>query len=261
MKTKTLSITAAVLASTIMIIAVTAGCREKNTEEPVAETELIETVRETAPETSREEKTDARNTKIYDDYSAVDNSNNSGTDRSDNDHLHSAGSDNGDDQESAEQETTLSAEELAQMVIDAGINGDARKAELGDRYDEVQAWINENHVPPVRYMDPAYDPEPVYYEGGDVLTPGAGVNYYNGHMETYYNLPMGGVLDIMYSLGYSGDYWVRSDGCKMFGDYIMVAADFGWLPRGSVVLTSLGWGMVCDTGAGGSAWLDIATTW
>ena len=80
-------------------------------------------------------------------------------------------------------------------------------------------------------------------------------------METYYNLPMGGVLDIMYALGYSGEYWVRSDGVKMFGPYVMVAADFGWLPRGSVVECSLGTAIVCDTGAGGYGWLDIATTW
>lgn len=170
-------------------------------------------------------------------------------------------------QETTEETTEVpsySAEEIARYVLDNGINGDERKAYLGERYEEVQKWIDENYVPPVKSVstpsqqdvNTGYD-----YPTGDVLTPSAGVCYFNGHMETYYNLPMGGVIDIMYSLGYSGDYWVRSDGCKMFGDYIMVAADFGWLPRGSVVLTSLGWGMVCDTGAGGSNWLDIATCW
>lgn len=165
-----------------------------------------------------------------------------------------------------ETETELpsySVEEMAAYVLDNGLNGDARKEALGENYEAVQKWLDENYVPP------EYIPEAegsggggdYFPTGGDVLTPSAGVCYFNGHMETYYNLPMGGVLDIMYSLGYSGDYWVRSDGCKMFGNYIMVAADFGWLPRGSVVLTSLGWGMVCDTGAGGSNWLDIATTW
>lgn len=156
---------------------------------------------------------------------------------------------------SESEEVTLSVEELAQLVIDNGINGDARKAELGDRYEEVQKWIDDNYEPPETYA------EADYYPTGGGLTPSAGVVYYDGHMETYYNLPMSGVLDIMYGLGYSGDYWVRSDGCKMFGDYIMCAADFGWLPRGSVVLTSLGWAMVCDTGSGGSNWIDIATIW
>lgn len=161
---------------------------------------------------------------------------------------------------------SYSVEEMAAYVLDEGLNGDARKEALGENYDAVQKWLDENYVPPVREYVP--DADPSYEDGGGNyfptsggLTPDAGVVWFDGHMETYYNLPMGGVLDIMYSLGYSGDYWVRGDGCKMFGDYIMVAADFGWLPRGSVVLTSLGWGMVCDTGAGGSAWLDIATCW
>ena len=108
---------------------------------------------------------------------------------------------------------------------------------------------------------PADVPDTDDQGSGPVLTPEAGVVWFNGHMETYYNLPMGGVLDIMYALGFQGDYWVRDDGCKMFGDYIMVAADFNWLPRGSVVLTSRGWGMVCDTGEGGTEWLDLAVTW
>lgn len=166
--------------------------------------------------------------------------------------------------ETTEAETEVpsySVEELADYVLDHGINGPEREEYLGDRYEEVQAWIDENYVPPVRYSEPYEADDDYYPTGGGVLTPGAGVNYYAGRMETYYNLDMSGVLDIMYSLGYSGDYWVRYDGCKMFGEYIMCACDFGWMPRGSVVLTSLGWAIVCDTGAGGSNWIDIAVTW
>lgn len=260
MNNKTLTITAAVLTVMVIMAAVGFGCTKKAIEEPIAETEKIEIVQETAPE-AKEGKTDARNIKIYSDCSTVANSNNSGADRSDNNHLHSAGCDNGDDQEPAEQETTLSAEELAHIVIDAGINGDARKAELGDRYDEVQAWIDANYEAPTYvYTEVGGD----YYQpsgSGSVLNPSDGINYYGGILETYYNLDMSGVLDIMYSLGYSGDYWVRSDGVKMFGPYVMAAADFGWLPRGSVVECSLGTAMVVDTGAGGYGWLDIATCW
>jgi hypothetical protein len=65
----------------------------------------------------------------------------------------------------------------------------------------------------------------------------------------------------MHSLGYGGEYWIRSDGVKMLGDYIMVAADYGWMPKGSIVETSLGTGIVCDTGGGGWYWFDIAVTW
>ena len=85
----------------------------------------------------------------------------------------------------------------------------------------------------------------------------------SGH-ETYYNMPMGGVLDIMYSEGFEGEYWVDDNGCKMFGDYIMVAANLAERPRGTLVETSLGTGIVCDTG--GFAYadptaIDVAVTW
>ncbi len=98
--------------------------------------------------------------------------------------------------------------------------------------------------------------------------------------ETYYNMDMSGIVSslqrggwmynqcvdtdlIDYILDTKG-YWVREDGCKMFGDYIMVAAGLDVRPRGSLVQTSLGMGIVVDTG--GFAYndpyqLDIATAW
>lgn len=166
-------------------------------------------------------------------------------------------------------EETVSAEELAQIVLNQGINGDERKAYLGDRYDEVQRWIDENYQAPepetysyyYEGEEVYYQPDTGYYYSDDALTPDMGVNYYNGVMETYYNLPMEGVVDWMHSLGYGGDYWIRSDGVKMLGDYVMVAADYGWMPKGSIVETSLGTGIVCDTGLGGWYWYDIAVDW
>ena len=99
---------------------------------------------------------------------------------------------------------------------------------------------------------------------GPVLTPMNGVVDGPSGRETYYNLDMSGVISIMNNNGYYYDYWVRSDGCKMFGDYIMCAANLDIRPIGSLVETSLGTGIVCDTG--GFAYenpyqLDIATTW
>lgn len=107
----------------------------------------------------------------------------------------------------------------------------------------------------------------VEYSSGDHLTKRAGVFYGPSGKETYYNLPMGGVIRLMDSEGIEhGEYWVRSDGCKMLGDYIMVASDLSVHPRGTLVETSLGTGIVCDTGtfiymSGGSNWIDIAVTW
>jgi hypothetical protein len=99
---------------------------------------------------------------------------------------------------------------------------------------------------------------------GPVLSKGRGVNYGPSGKETYYNLNMSTVVSIMRSMGYTGEYWVRDDGCKMLGEYIMVAANLNLHPRGSIVETSLGDGIVCDTGGFAKrnpTQIDIATTW
>ena len=99
---------------------------------------------------------------------------------------------------------------------------------------------------------------------------GETLNAYNGVVmgpsgkETYYNLDMSGVIDIMRGMGYTGEYWIREDGVKMLGDYIMCAANLDVHPRGSLVESSLGTCIVCDTG--GFAYedpnqLDIAVNW
>ncbi|HAJ74674.1 MAG TPA: hypothetical protein DCM49_07775 [Lachnospiraceae bacterium] len=88
-----------------------------------------------------------------------------------------------------------------------------------------------------------------YGYSGSVLTKQGGVNNGPSGKETYYNLNMSGVVQIMRDAGYTSEqYWVRSDGVKMFGDYVMVAADQNVHPLGSVYETSLGMGIVCDTG-------------
>lgn len=85
--------------------------------------------------------------------------------------------------------------------------------------------------------------------------------------ETYYNLDMSGVVEIMRSCGYDEvkyPYWVRDDGVKMLGDYVMVAASFDIRPRGTILDSSLGSAIVCDTGGFASynqTQLDIAVDW
>ena len=85
--------------------------------------------------------------------------------------------------------------------------------------------------------------------------------------ETYYNLNMDVIVRIMRRMGFSEEeypYWVRNDGCKMLGPYIMCAANFNMFPRGTTVECSLGTCLVCDTGgfaAGNPTQLDIAVTW
>lgn len=85
--------------------------------------------------------------------------------------------------------------------------------------------------------------------------------------ETYYNLPMDGVIRIMRQRGYSEEeypYWVRSDGVKMFGDYVMVAASLDIRPKGTILECSKGTAIVVDTGDFANTnktQLDIAVTW
>lgn len=105
------------------------------------------------------------------------------------------------------------------------------------------------------------------FSNGSRLTKQSGVCQGPSGKETYYNLNMAGVVNIMRGMGFSEEeypYWVRDDGCKMLGNYIMVAANLDLRPRGSLIETSLGMGIVCDTGgfaAIDKTQLDIAVSW
>lgn len=92
--------------------------------------------------------------------------------------------------------------------------------------------------------------------GNDVLTPTKGTVWFNGHKETYYNLDMSGVIANAHAMGLQGDYWIRGDGVKMFGGYVIVAAQ---LAKGTIVETSLGTGIVLDYCPAGT--YDLAVTW
>ncbi len=99
---------------------------------------------------------------------------------------------------------------------------------------------------------------------GPVLTAWAGTVQGPSGKETYYNLDMSGIVQIMRDMGNTDEYWIREDGCKMLGDYIMCAANLDVHPRGSLVMSSLGMCIVCDTGgfaAYNPTQLDIATNW
>lgn len=100
---------------------------------------------------------------------------------------------------------------------------------------------------------------------GQVLDANLGKVYGPSGYETYYNLKMDGCMKILRDMGIQGEYWVRDDGVKMYGDYVMVAADLNKHPRGSLVETSVGIGIVCDTGDfttnGSGVNIDVAVTW
>lgn len=99
---------------------------------------------------------------------------------------------------------------------------------------------------------------------GACLNPTGGIYWFGDQLETYYNLDMSVVVSVAQSNGIVGDYWVRDDGCKMLGDYIMVAANYDVHPYGSTVTTSLGTGIVVDTGefaANNPTQIDVAVNW
>ena len=85
--------------------------------------------------------------------------------------------------------------------------------------------------------------------------------------ETYYNLYMGNCVNFMRELGYSEEeypYWVRDDGAKMLGNYVMCAANWKTRPRGTILQTSLGDAIVVDTGefvADYPNGVDLAVDW
>lgn len=94
-----------------------------------------------------------------------------------------------------------------------------------------------------------------------------GVAYGPCGKETYYNLPMEHVVEIMRDYGYSEEeypYSVRFDGVKCLGEYIIVAANLDTYKIGQIVETTLGTGIVCDTGeamADNPYHIDIAVNW
>lgn len=166
----------------------------------------------------------------------------------------------------------LPIEIVAEQVAD-GLwgSGTARKEALTDAgydYDAVQNIVNEmanivisatnDEVEAVQSVGWVPDPD------GSVITPRGGVNWYFDQYETYYNLPMQGVVAIARKHGIGGEYWVRDDGAKMLGEYIMLATNNEVYPIGTLVPCSLGMGISLDTGSFAERnpyQVDIAVSW
>lgn len=154
-------------------------------------------------------------------------------------------------------------EDTAHRELLAGSMHFVKESELSERAADVRAEterileeIAHREMLRTQTRNPNWD--------GPVLSRGKGsVNGPSGK-ETYYNLNMNGVVNVMRRMGNNDEYWVRDDGCKMLGDYIMCAANLSVHPRGSLVESSLGTCIVCDTGGFASRnanQIDIAVTW
>lgn len=94
-----------------------------------------------------------------------------------------------------------------------------------------------------------------------ILTAGLGKIEYQGHTETWYNLPINNVVRRAQNMGIPCEYWVRDDGVKCFGPWVIVAAHPSKI-RYSMIDTSLGEGIILDTHeTDDTELIDIATTW
>lgn len=153
--------------------------------------------------------------------------------------------------------------DVIDMLID-NINNykDEMQQEIDSIYQDIEsieiAKAEARQKKQVRYTPT------IEYASTDGLTKQAGVNYYGEQKETYYNLNMSRVVSNAQGNGLEGDYWVREDGAKMFGDYVIVAANQDVHPYGTTVETSMGTGIVLDTGgfaSGNPTQVDIATDW
>ncbi len=163
------------------------------------------------------------------------------------------------------------SENVELKVQNLELTGVAIEKEENEVVEAAEEVVPEPTVKPLEegtIIDPSMDESEIVLE--EYVWDGEIINSYNGTVagpngkETYYNLDMTGVVWIMEDLGYDYEYWVREDGVKMYGPFIMVAADLSLRPRGSIIKTSLGWAMVCDTGEfinWNPTQLDIAVSW
>ena len=163
---------------------------------------------------------------------------------------------------------TLSEEktQLEEKITELQENLDELEKENLDKEEEQDPVVQESA--PSSNSNVSYQTEPVqtysYQNDGSCLTPSGGVYYGPTGKETYYNFDMNGVVSNAQAQGIQGEYWIREDGVKMYGDYVIVAANLDTHPRGSTVETSLGTGIVLDTGgfaASDPNQVDIAVDW
>jgi len=162
-------------------------------------------------------------------------------------------------------------EPIEERAVEVEIAEESVDESVVESVDETPTEETPSETP----VNASQDPEEVTVEEiltEDIETPYSvlnkrmGVNYFNGQKETYYNLRMTGVIRLLDDMGIPhGEYWVRDDGAKMLGDYIMLATDTNRIPKGTIWETSLGMGMIVDHCSGSESypgvWIDVAVNW
>ncbi|WP_202982840.1 hypothetical protein [Sharpea azabuensis] len=153
-----------------------------------------------------------------------------------------------DAQKAAEEATRKAAEEKARAEAEAKAKAEAEAKAKAEAEAKAKAQAQTTR----------------YVSRGGRLTRSAGVFNGPSGKESFYNMNMNNVVSAMRARGNNARYWVREDGVKMLGDYVMVAANLSIRPKGTILPTSLGMGIVVDTGSfalRNPTQLDIATAW
>lgn len=143
-----------------------------------------------------------------------------------------------------------------------------KEKELKQKIDEVEQAkaekkAAEEAAAQAAVITASYTPDYTAPTSGG-LTPTSGVYWNGSQKETYYNLPMEGVITQARNFGIDGEYWIRDDGVKMYGDYVILACNRDIHPMGTLVETSLGMGISLDTGAFAASnpyQVDVAVGW
>ena len=170
------------------------------------------------------------------------------------------------EQVSACQQIKDKAHEMAECARFLGFDEDhiiiqTAKAKWMEAYTEelnlqeqIEELENAVYVPPTTWTGP-------------VLNARVGTIQGPSGKETYYNLPMQGVVNRMRRLGYDSErypYWIRDDGAKCLGPFVLCACDLNLRPLGTILETSLGWSICADTGSFARYnhyQVDLATNW
>lgn len=154
-------------------------------------------------------------------------------------------------------QVNLNNARLNASVSDAKIvKVEEEKLDLNESLSKENGLVKIKYATVGSFGDIALQYSGLYYVSDNPLSQSKGALYFNGHKETYYServLPGEG-------LGIPGRH-VADDGTVRDGEgYISVAADSSYLPKGSVVMTSLGPGKVYDTGCAYGT-VDIYVNW
>ncbi len=157
---------------------------------------------------------------------------------------------------------------VQRVVVSTDVSREPKNEKEARRRAQMRAtasWPTRPKLKPVGV--PVWFVEEIKPPAEKHLTKRAGVFNGPSGKETWYDLDMTKVIAAMRKLGYKEEdfpYWVREDGVKMFGNFVMVAACYDLHPKGWAVETSLGTGIVVDTGNFVNTdpyQIDIAVAW